>query len=332
MKFSVIIPVYNAAAVLDECVNSVLCQTHTDIEVILVDDGSCDGSAELCDSLAASDPRIRVIHQTNAGTSQARNTGLEAATGDYVMFLDNDDYWMSEHGLSNVAHHLDQSHADVLLFDSTIDRGQGSSVKTSALSREKIEARRPEVALRELISRRKLTSAVWTKAVKTSLIRENGLRFPKGMRNEDTYFTGELIRFARSYDWYDEYFYAYRKGTGTSQTAKRNTYAVVQDLEMILRQMLPLADQITDEGLRFCYLSYLAYPYTVWLGQARADGSIQAKRDLASMKQYEWVLRFDLDPWVHAIHILDRVLGYRLLSWILGLAMHWIYRRQGATR
>lgn len=89
---SVIIPVYNVEAYLRKCLDSVLAQTLRDIEVIIVDDGSPDGSPAICDEYAARDPRVRVIHKANAGLGYARNSGIEIATGEYLTFLDSDDY------------------------------------------------------------------------------------------------------------------------------------------------------------------------------------------------------------------------------------------------
>lgn len=91
LKLSIIIPVYNVAEWLSETVDSILAQTFRDFELVLVDDGSTDGSGELCDQYAAGDNRIRVIHQKNAGVSVARNTGVAAAQGDYIGFTDSDD-------------------------------------------------------------------------------------------------------------------------------------------------------------------------------------------------------------------------------------------------
>ena len=90
---SVIVPVYDVEAYLEQCIDSVLEQTHALLEVILVDDGSTDGSGLLCDAFADRDTRIRVIHQSNAGLSAARNAGLATASGEFVTFLDGDDWW-----------------------------------------------------------------------------------------------------------------------------------------------------------------------------------------------------------------------------------------------
>ncbi len=92
MKVSVIIPVYNVEKYIDRCLISVLDQTWKELEIILVNDGSTDNSGVICDKYAQKDKRIRVIHKTNGGLSSARNTGNNVATGEYIMYLDSDDY------------------------------------------------------------------------------------------------------------------------------------------------------------------------------------------------------------------------------------------------
>jgi glycosyltransferase involved in cell wall biosynthesis len=89
---SIIVPVYNTAYYLPKCIKSMLNQTYHNIEIILVDDGSTDKSATICDKYAKRDKRIRVIHKKNGGVSSARNTGIENATGRYIMFVDSDDW------------------------------------------------------------------------------------------------------------------------------------------------------------------------------------------------------------------------------------------------
>lgn len=92
LKYSVIVPVYNTEKYLDRCVSSIISQSFDDYELILVDDGSSDGCPEICDHWAENDKHIKVIHQENGGQSTARNAGLKAAAGDYILFVDSDDY------------------------------------------------------------------------------------------------------------------------------------------------------------------------------------------------------------------------------------------------
>ena len=89
---SVVVPVYNVEKYLDRCVQSVVGQTYDNLEIILVDDGSTDGSAVICDNWASSDGRIKVIHKKNAGLGMARNSGMDSAGGKYIFFFDSDDY------------------------------------------------------------------------------------------------------------------------------------------------------------------------------------------------------------------------------------------------
>lgn len=89
---SIIIPVYNAEIWLSKCIKSVLCQTYSEIEIILIDDGSCDKSGEICDYFEREDERVKVFHTTNQGVSSARNLGIQQAKGDYIQFLDSDDW------------------------------------------------------------------------------------------------------------------------------------------------------------------------------------------------------------------------------------------------
>ena len=110
-KISVIIPVYNAESTLRRCVDSVLAQTFTDFECLLINDGSKDRSGEICDEYAAGDSRIRVFHKENGGVSSARNLGLDNATGEWIAFVDSDD-WVGEKYLESFSEYLD---ADLII-------------------------------------------------------------------------------------------------------------------------------------------------------------------------------------------------------------------------
>ena len=110
-KISVIIPVYNAESTLRRCVDSVLAQTFTDFECLLIDDGSKDRSGAICDEYAARDSRIRAFHKENGGVSSARNLGLDNATGEWIAFVDSDD-WAGEKYLESFSEYLD---ADLII-------------------------------------------------------------------------------------------------------------------------------------------------------------------------------------------------------------------------
>ena len=114
-KLSVIVPVYNTEKYLRECVDSILAQTFTDFELILVNDGSTDGSGAICDEYALKDPRVRVIHQENGGVTRARKCGAALSQGDYVTYVDSDD-WIDREAYQNILEQIEKYHADIGVF------------------------------------------------------------------------------------------------------------------------------------------------------------------------------------------------------------------------
>lgn len=133
IKISVIIPVYNAERYVGNCIESVEAQSYTDWQLILVDDGSKDRSLEVCRHYADQDNRILVIHQENAGPGIARNTGIAQASGDYVVFVDSDDYIEPEYFRL-----LSQHDEDVVLIDANDVNGSGQVVRKEWMSTYKI--------------------------------------------------------------------------------------------------------------------------------------------------------------------------------------------------
>ena len=130
---SVIVPVYNVADYVEKCVKSIIKQTYNRIEIILVDDGSTDGSGEICDRLVQSDDRIHVLHKMNGGLSDARNAGIEQAKGDYYVFIDSDDY-VDGHMIEALYHALYVNRADISVcgFQAVDEGGNFLSEMTSS--------------------------------------------------------------------------------------------------------------------------------------------------------------------------------------------------------
>lgn len=178
---TIIVPVYNVIDYLPQCLDSLLCQTHSNIEIIIIDDGSSDGCGKMIDEYARLDQRIKVIHTQNSGLSAARNRGLDASSGDYLMFVDSDDY--VERDFCKDALNLAISHqVEVVSFgynsfwsnnDNRIDQ---STSEPRLLNKED--------AIRELIERKDVFyNMVWNKFFSHYLF--NGIRFPEGRTFED---------------------------------------------------------------------------------------------------------------------------------------------------
>ena len=170
---SVIIPVYRVEPYLRKCLDSVLGQTYRNLEVILVDDGSPDGCGSICDAYGARDPRVTVIHQENRGVSAARNTGVGAARGEYIAFVDADDWVEAEH-IGYLLQLIRQETADIAVCrcETKAQRGGAEAVLLSG-----------EEALRALLYQKLFDTSPWSKLYRADIVKETP--FPENMFFED---------------------------------------------------------------------------------------------------------------------------------------------------
>ena len=178
---SIIVPVYNVEKYIERCVKSLIAQEHNNIEIILIDDGTKDNSGKIIDSLAVTDSRIKVIHKTNGGVSSARNAGLKIAKGDYVVFVDGDDYVDSDY-VSYFLKLAVENGCDIAM------NLKNHTYKSSASNKDKkcvIDA----LTAMEYIYTGKIFVAVWNKIYKASLLKEHNLKF------DTDYWYGEGMLF-----------------------------------------------------------------------------------------------------------------------------------------
>lgn len=198
---SVIIPVYKVEAYLDECVASVVSQTHKKLEIILVDDGSPDNCPAMCDSWAQKDSRIKVIHKKNGGLSDARNAGLEIASGDYVAFVDSDDCIEPDM--------LEKLLSALLRTDSDIAAcGIRNFGAAKGIWGCQDFVGTPEQIYAKLYNETAYPVAAWNKLYRRSCW--EALRFPVGKLCEDTFTTYQLIHNAKRIAMIPEALYCYR--------------------------------------------------------------------------------------------------------------------------
>ena len=129
---SVVVPVYNCAIYLEQCLESILNQTYSNLEVILIDDGSTDRSGEICDSYGIRDNRVKVVHQINAGAAATRNKGIKLATGDYLTFVDSDD-WIDADMYEQMVETIESQDCDIAICDCVKEKGNSSALYTHQL-------------------------------------------------------------------------------------------------------------------------------------------------------------------------------------------------------
>lgn len=320
MKISIIVPVYNAGKYLDECIESVRKQSYKDWELLLVDDGSDDGSREKCIAYADKDSRIRTFFNNHGGVSSARNVALEKALGEYYMFMDNDDYWEENNLLRDVIEQIKAQECDMLMFGCTEFWPDGKKKpKPQNIDMEKICNVNKADAIKYCVEKDILTRAVWTKAIKREIFTANGLRFPEGKRNEDVYVTGELLRYVKKIGWCNTGTYMYRKGTGVSQSDQKPSQKIIDDLkDMCIDYIETINRSDESKELKEAYLSYIAYPYAVWMMHT-SQVKPKNKRDIQLMKKYSNVLEIDVNPYMKLIKKAYMIVGFEMTIRLLGI-------------
>lgn len=249
-EFSVIVPVYNVAAYLPRCLDSLLAQTFEDYEVIVVNDGSTDESPAILREYEKKDPRIHGISQANGGLSAARNTGILAAQGQYFCFVDSDDF--VEKDLLAAGHQcLSQTNADFISFDYYQYHVQDGSreIISSGLAEGQVYtlAQHPEIIVR-------LKNAAWNKFYARSLFQANDIWYPPGSYYEDLGTTYRLLARAERICFLHQPYYNYlvdRPGNITLQFNQR-TYQIFDMIQMVLDDYRTLGlDQQYYEELKY---------------------------------------------------------------------------------
>ena len=322
MKISFIIPVYNVEKYLCQCVESITSQTYKDIEVILVDDGSPDNSPQLCDSLAGEDSRIRVIHKENGGLSDARNAGLLAANGDYVVFVDGDDFWMDNSALQ---HLIDAARPelDFIGFNCAYyypDSGNYSS--WVAYDEILGKATDKNTVMVTLVKSGTFPMSAWMKLMKRSFLIENQLFFKKGQIAEDIPWFINVLDATKQCCFANQYIYAYRQNVIGSITNTGGRKSFDNLFDIFKTELSLIESRSFSEEAKNALKSFLAYEYCILLTYKGIDNT--TKRELLNYKN---IFAYDMNPKVKKASRIYKTLGIRIT--ILALKVYqWIRRNR----
>ena len=302
-RFSIIVPVYNVENYLDECVKSVLGQSFSDFELILVNDGSEDSSGKLCDELAATDSRIQVIHQENQGLSGARNTGINATTGDYVLFLDSDDWWASADCLQKIADRLELNQTDVLSYNYQKSTDGVLSAPYFPNGQAEVDGTLCAMTMQGL-----WVTGACNKAISRDLFAGDQLRFRRGITSEDIDWTMRLAIAAQRFDYVDVCVFVYRQRSG-SITHSVSAKAVKCLTDNVLECVRLL--QNTSEEKAAALRPVLAYQYATLLfnfaGLSKTERKEMAE-DILSLQPW---LEYSNDAKVRLIRTAMKLSGFR---------------------
>ncbi len=312
MKFSVIIPVYNVEKYLEACINSAINQDYDDYEIILVDDGSIDESGNICDEFSDRFNYIKVIHKKNGGLSDARNEGIKKAKGDYLVFIDSDDYLCKNDALSNIAKIIDSSKCDLVIYG--VNKFFEDSNKL--IEKNNFLPDNNKQIIESLIKQNYFKASACDKVIRKNIITKNQLFFEKGRLSEDIEWCAKILK---SIDLdkisvLNENIYVYRQ--------RKNSISKSIDLKIISDIIQMITNEYMAHADKGCYIinSYLAYEYSVLLGlmstrNIRKKIPKELKEEILSKKE---LLNYDLSDKVKKVNKLVKLLGIRCASRLLG--------------
>ena len=242
MKISIITPVYKAEKYLERLIDSILCQTYKNFELILVDDGSPDKSGLICDEYAKKDSRITVIHKENGGVSSARQVGLDSATGEYIIHADSDDC-VSKFLLEALVQCVNETNADMVIFDF-----YRVNKEIKELISQKPKSLQYKQVLRDVVGGH-LYACCWNKLIKRDVITKYHASFPKGINlGEDKCFLVSLLSNPLSVAYLPKPLYFYDVTVNTGSLVRQITLSSMKDgFAMVSYLEDKLGNEFNDE-------------------------------------------------------------------------------------
>lgn len=309
IKISVIIPAFNVEQYINYAVESVLSQTYKNIEIILVDDGSIDNTSILCDKLSEKNKQIKVIHKPNGGSSDARNCGIDNATGDFILFLDGDDYWNDKEAVEVLVKRVSKSQADILNFsyikyyeDTNQFIKYFDDIPNCPLDLPKKERKK------YILDNNLYIASACNKLIKKSLFEDGDLYFIKGIYSEDIDWCLRLLIKAESVDFICENFYCYRQRSDSITHTINDKKC--HDLTNNILKCFSMVNK--SESLQDVLYKYVAYQYgTFFITQAVAEN--YQSECINELSKYKWVLKYHTNnKKLIILNIMVTLFGYKL--------------------
>ena len=307
-KYSFIIPVYKTEKYLTECIESILAQTYQNFEIILVDDGSPDRCGEICDDYAGRYESIQVIHIKNSGLSVARNTGLKAASGEYIIFLDSDDFWYLADGLERINSALSQD-TDILVFPSYNLSDKSGKISADRYSYPAIlNTLEPEACLEYMITHDLFNLHAGKRVFRRSFLADNDLWFKPNIRAEDVELGFRVANLLPRYRFLDErlYVYRHREGSITTTMSSQQLY----ELSDIIKEYAHFS--YVNDNVRNLLLSYDAYQLSLLMAHLYKIPRDDQKKIKREMREYRFLFQYRAYPRTKTIAAVHSVIGFSL--------------------
>lgn len=304
MFFSIIVPLYNAENFIERCLNSILNQTYQEFEVLVVDDGSSDSSLNKSISMSESDSRLKIFQIPHSGPGAARNKGLSSASGEYVLFMDADDYWLDREFLAKLNDMIKHQHTEVFMYQMVKVTTEGKVLKRYVkppFYHDNVVLKLKDVYA-DLVRDGQALASACNKCVSRKLIDKYAIRFLEDTNGEDIDWVLQLFSYVRTIcllNW-DVYAYTQHKteSRSTSKNAPNDLVAIVERWSNLLKQgQVPHSRAVA--GL-------VAFEYGICMG----NNQYFSKEKRKVMRTHEYLLKYGLDKKTRMIYSFYRIFGY----------------------
>lgn len=307
---SVIIPIYNIEDFLPQCIDSVINQTYQELEIILVNDGSKDSSLEICRKYSERDHRIIIVDKENGGLADARNAGIYKATGEYIIFIDGDDFWYDESMLSNMSTSI-LNNTDLIMFYFKRCDEKAENIWEAYPQIDEYYVNRFDYdeAVMYLLQHAVLEFSACTKLIKRQLIMDNQLFFQKGLYSEDIDWCFSLLLCAHSQYTYNlsDYIYRIRGNSITKSVGEKNC----QDIYYIICKWAEkIKNGVISSEMKNALLGYLAYQFYILLGHA-LNANCYKK---IHFEKIAWLTQYSINYKTRLCQLLYRIFGRKLTA------------------
>lgn len=318
MRISVVIPVYNVEDYLRECIESVIMQSYQNKEIILVNDGSTDNSQQICEEYQKKYSYIKVINKANQGLSHTRNVGIKNATGDYILFLDSDDYWAIDF-MSDLKELVESDEEiDYIFFRHKTYKQNTNYYEEQYLNvdRSKIKNRKGIDVLTYLLDLHKdFQWYAWKGLIRKEFLIKNNLFFEVGRNYEDALWAPNVFLKAQTVDYYDEAVYVYRlerDGQITSNVSIKN----LQDSIYIAKYWFErLENETIDPKTKQIILENIVserYYYAIWFsGFLKKE---KKEKIIQELKENNNLLSYHNSLVTKSTYYLSRILGFKITT------------------
>lgn len=295
---SIVVPIYNVENYLEKCINSIVDQTYRELEIILVDDGSKDGSPDICNNWKEKDSRIRVIHKVNGGLSSARNAGLEVASGEYIMFEDSDD-WLENDIVEKCVERIEKDDSDMVIFGYKKVDEKGKELGSFTFGNKTYS----QEELSEQLHRRILEMSfgyAWNKLYRLSVIKESGVKNDlKVIDREDLHFNLKLLVNINKISFIEEIGYNYLQ----RRTSLLHNYDTkrLDGVNIFVEKMHSLSWNDSKSEMKVFNMTVLHYisdcivKNIIWNKNLRKKEAVNTMQGIVDRLKYKNELFYDMD-------------------------------------